>query len=223
MREERRPLCQEHAAHRESDVAWNSISSKYSRFDVQTVVWKTWAAARREAWSEQDLRADNEAEQAVFHQGAPRGSGAPERRGNSEAEVATMSAMREEAARGTSAADKMGQAGWRANSRFQEGWRSSATANEGGRSSTTGARPPGNVHKNETRAWSEPSDSAKETEGWDRRPEESAKALERTRSRTESRCPDDPRQVGTHGHVARVRPADSNQSSRVAAQEEVVA
>jgi hypothetical protein len=76
--------------------------------------------------------------------------------------------------------------------------------------------------KDASKAWSEPSESSKETWVREKSPVAMAMSLARKRSRTDGCWASCPIQVATWGGERRERPEQSNQSSKVAAQEEVV-
>jgi hypothetical protein len=134
-----------------------------------------------------------------------------------------MSATREVAIAKVDSASKMGRAGRQPNVRDQEGCSSSSMTKEEILGHGRGLQEEGWSQKVWRRVWSEPRESAKDTMGREKGSPTKASSLARNRSRTNGHCPLWPVQVGTWGGKRRERPEASNQSSRVAAHEEVVA
>jgi hypothetical protein len=117
----------------------------------------------------------------------------------------------------------MGGEGQRPNASAQEGCILSLILKDGVRRRAGGGRDQGGDHDQETSAWSEPRELGNKMHRVDREDRARATSLAKTKSRTEGHWSSWPCQVGTRGVDRSCSPEVSNQSSRVAAQEEVVA
>lgn len=84
----------------------------------------------------------------------------------------------------------------------------------------TGGRALEGVHEKESVAWSEPKESANDTERGERDRRADAASLTSTRSIVDSFWSWQPRHVGMVGSLRRFRPLDSSQSSKAGAQGE---
>jgi hypothetical protein len=134
-----------------------------------------------------------------------------------------MLARRIDAAWSADTESKMGGEGSHLKALDHDGWSSSSIAKDGVRGGGKGGRDQGGDQVRASRAWSDPRESVKETVGQEKGSIAKVISFARMRSSTDRWRSSRPFQVGTWGGESRVSPEVSNQSSKVAAKEEVVA
>ena len=134
-----------------------------------------------------------------------------------------MSLSRASAAREREAISEIWGVGKEAKSLVQEATRESSITKPGRIVGTYGRGLKGGVQVISKAAWSEPSESGKETETGENLPVHKAESFKRAKSMMESRCPASPQHVADPVGLTSERSESSNQSSREPAQLNTVA